>query len=78
LRAANALDDVAAVVPVDRLMVNSELDAAEAGAVFVLEMVAAEDGAVTVPPEALVVAVPGGVAPVSDTKTSLSELGYWV
>jgi hypothetical protein len=79
LRAANALADVPAVVLVDRLMVNSELDAGETGAVgavFVLEMVVAEDGAVTVPPDALVVAVPGGVAPVSDTKTSLSELGY--
>ena len=77
LRAANELADCVAVV-VGRPMVNSEMLDAGVGTVLVLEIVAAEDGAVTVPPDALVVAVPGGVAPVSDTNTSLSELGYWV
>ena len=77
LRAARAFADGVAVI-VERPMVNSETLDAGVGTVLALEIVAAEDGAVTVPPDALVVAVPGGVAPVSDTKTSLSELGYWV
>ena len=66
LRAACALVDGVAVL-VDRLMVNSETLDAGVGTVLVLESGAAGAGALTVPPEALVVAVPGGVAPLSDT-----------